>query len=563
MEPIDYVGALRRSWRLLVVLGLLGAIVAIVVPVSHPASKKVNTLRWHANAIVGSAPSGAGNVVGGAVTGAQILFYANSFSVREATARTVGLHVNPLLLGEYMSATNASAGASVGSSAGGSTTTTAAKRGAQSGLVELTGSATTAKNAVTLTNAYAHQLGTYLADVAVERQKLVGKANAQTSTPITGYEVQQPALGAVRVGGASAGIGASRKVRALAGLALGLALAAGIVLLRELLDKRLRNPESAARNFGYPVVSVVSAPPPVGGKPGPPVDVERDPYSPGAEVYRMLRMSILFEKLASSATAGVNAFGFAPSTASGLLSPGPTHVEPSADAESPKLREVVLVVSAGSETTRPQVAFNLAAIYAEAGQRVVVVSTANVEAGRATRDVSGAFEEVRPEDIESKLDRSRIENVWLLPLHHFMSNSGQLVTRAPAVLDAARAVSDVVIVETPALLTVHHAEALAQAVDVVLIVGECGTTTLDESRRAGDVLRRIGAPVLGVVLTNVRPSQRELRGAATHHDSDESEGTAPEAGAAHLLDEDPPGHEMALGGAAPAGGEAPSPVTQA
>ncbi len=50
----------------------------------------------------------------------------------------------------------------------------------------------------------------------------------------------------------------------------------------------------------------------------------------------------------------------------------------------------------------------------------------------------------------------------------------------------------------------HHVEALAQLVDVVLVVGECGTTTFDEARRSGDLLRRMAAPVLGVVLTNVR-----------------------------------------------------------
>ena len=35
MEPIDFWGALRRSWRLFVVLALIGAVVAVLVPVSH------------------------------------------------------------------------------------------------------------------------------------------------------------------------------------------------------------------------------------------------------------------------------------------------------------------------------------------------------------------------------------------------------------------------------------------------------------------------------------------------------------------------------------------------
>jgi tyrosine-protein kinase Etk/Wzc len=109
------------------------------------------------------------------------------------------------------------------------------------------------------------------------------------------------------------------------------------------------------------------------------------------------------------------------------------------------------------------------------------------------------------------LEPSWLENVSRLPLASFVGNSGQLVNRIPAVLEAARTLCDVVIMDAPPLLAVHHAEALGRTVDVVLVVGECGLTTFDQARRAGDVLRRIGAPVLGVVLTNVRIHNRDIR----------------------------------------------------
>jgi Mrp family chromosome partitioning ATPase len=90
-----------------------------------------------------------------------------------------------------------------------------------------------------------------------------------------------------------------------------------------------------------------------------------------------------------------------------------------------------------------------------------------------------------------------------------------LVNRASELLEAARQLAEVIIVETPSLLTVHHGEALVHAADVVLVVAEAGTTTMDEARRSSDVLRRLGAPVLGVVLTNapVSKDQRQLDGA--------------------------------------------------
>jgi Mrp family chromosome partitioning ATPase len=159
------------------------------------------------------------------------------------------------------------------------------------------------------------------------------------------------------------------------------------------------------------------------------------------------------------------------------------------------------------------VAANLAAVYAEAGRRVVVISTGDIESGTAryTGTLTG---DITPEDVQSRLEPSRLEQVSRLHLDHFLANGGQLVSRVPQVLEAARELADAVIVEVPPMLAVHHAEALVHAVDVVLVVGECRFTTFDDARKAGDLLRRLGAPVLGVVLTNVRIDQRDIRQAA-------------------------------------------------
>lgn len=126
-------------------------------------------------------------------------------------------------------------------------------------------------------------------------------------------------------------------------------------------------------------------------------------------------------------------------------------------------------------------------------------------------DVSG---EIRTEDVEVRLQPSRLENVWRLPLSPFVSKSGELVNRAPAILEGARNLADVVIVEVPPVLALHHAEALVHVVDVTLVVGECKYTTFDDARQAGDLLRRMGAPVLGVVLTNVRLRNSDIRESA-------------------------------------------------
>ena len=103
------------------------------------------------------------------------------------------------------------------------------------------------------------------------------------------------------------------------------------------------------------------------------------------------------------------------------------------------------------------------------------------------------------------------ERVSLLSMRHFMRNSGQLVNCAKGVLDAARTVADVVIVETPAFLRYHHGEALVHSVDAVVIVAENGVTEADDAQDMGDILRRLGAPVLGVVFTGEELSKSQRR----------------------------------------------------
>jgi len=524
MEPIDYTGALRRSWRLLIVLALLGAVIAVLVPVSAP-TKGDKALKWQASALVGSIPPGKGSPLGGGVTSNQIYFYATSNRVQTATARAIGLNVPNYLLFKYLTATVVAPG--VTSLKVTTASTTPLKRNSATNVL-LTGYGKTPAEAINRANAYALQLQYIIglnaqaraqaaADAAAAKAAAnsssaagsSGSSGGSTSAP-TGFSIQQPAQFAVP-SSAKTSLGSSRKVRLVAGLIVGALIGASIVLLRELLDKRLRSATRAESNFGFPVVVEIPSLPmkagqTVGGQTLP-VDVVREPNSAGAEAYRMLRMSVLFESLAPQ-TSAPDPFGY--EYGQGALVDTP-RADPAVSAGTIGERRVVMVVSAGTEPSRPHVAANLAAIYGEAGQRVIVVSTGDIEAGNSIRLADGRRSVITRDDVEAQLQPSRLEFVSRLPLGGFIANSGELVTRGRAVLDAARTLADVVIVEVPPLLAVHHAEALSRAVDVVLVVGECGVTTFGDARRAGDVLRRIDAPVLGVVLTNVRINQKDVR----------------------------------------------------
>ncbi len=75
MEPIDYTAALRRSWRLILVFALLGAVIAVLVPISQ-AKKVKSAFPYEATAWWARRRTGGGSPLRAGVSSTQILFYA-------------------------------------------------------------------------------------------------------------------------------------------------------------------------------------------------------------------------------------------------------------------------------------------------------------------------------------------------------------------------------------------------------------------------------------------------------------------------------------------------------
>ena len=192
-------------------------------------------------------------------------------------------------------------------------------------------------------------------------------------------------------------------------------------------------------------------------------------------------------------------------------------------------RRVVLVTSPGSEASLADVVINLATVCADVGQRVAIVGTEGLAApaddselplstaltrrnwpspgvGFPTEDARSRLlaGPVSPADVEDLLGETGVPGVSRLDLRYFVGNPAQVVVRAPEVVAALEQLVDVVILEVPSYLSIHHGEGLTPLADVVLTVGERQTTSLKEVRGISAALRRLGAPVVGMALTRAR-----------------------------------------------------------
>ncbi len=189
-------------------------------------------------------------------------------------------------------------------------------------------------------------------------------------------------------------------------------------------------------------------------------------------------------------------------------------------------RRVVMVVSADTEPSLGDVVTNLATVCAETGQRVALLTTAGLGSPESELPDSpplwwrswpapgnGAGLRIEDErarlltgpvsqrDIEDLLGETGVPGVVRLDLRHFVSHPARVVIRVPDVVAVLLEIVDVVFLEVPSYLSVHHGEGLTPLADVVLVVADRELSTLKEMRQLSAALRRLDAPVVGVALT--------------------------------------------------------------
>ncbi|MGH2727371.1 MAG: hypothetical protein ACRDKS_10425, partial [Actinomycetota bacterium] len=281
------------------------------------------------------------------------------------------------------------------------------------------------------------------------------------------------------------GLGARLAIAGILGLLGGVALA----LIRERLDRRIRTRETLEEHFAYPVLAEIP------GVRTTPISVFRrrngkvvalsEMPAPVIDAYRLLG-------------AGVNGSGVTVANGNGM--PHDRKLRPRA----------ILVTSVGPEDDKAVVLASLAATFAAVGKTVTVVSAdfrhpavnkeLGVENQRGLSDVAASGN--GGPLLSSCLWQTSVAGVWAVPSGSVSTRPDQILT-SPAmrrVLMEARQMSDFVLVATSPILTSDAAHLLPE-VDGVLVVVKAGTTKPELAERSSEMLKRLKAPVLGVVLT--------------------------------------------------------------
>ena len=304
-----------------------------------------------------------------------------------------------------------------------------------------------------------------------------------------------------------------RRMRALIGLLIGLLVGAGVSFAIDFFDPRLRTRAKVEDLLGLPVVAEI----PLLSRRArrvPGILAFNRPLSPVAEGYRVLRTALLrmpvrvFTEPPTADAANGHTEGDAAASGVGEWRPvGETN------GHTPK---VVLVCSPRPREGKTMTVANLAVCLAESGHTVLVLDS-DLRAPQAHKLFGVQVEPGLSEVLSGSPDApsladvaqdTKVPGVRVIAAGSRVANPGRLLARAADLVREARSLADFVLIDTAPTLIVNDAIDFMPEVDCVIPVLKSGSTTNDGAFRMGELLVRMGARVLGVVLIGVSTTRR-------------------------------------------------------
>lgn len=257
----------------------------------------------------------------------------------------------------------------------------------------------------------------------------------------------------------------------LAGL-VGMVLAGAIAYVFEYLDDTLKSPEDISQRLGLWTLAAIGR---IEGKTAQDRLVTLSaPRSPIAEAYRLLRTNFQF-----------------------------------AAVDRP-LRRIV-VTSPGPGDGKSTTAANLAVVFAQGGKSVILVDADlrrpqqhRIFQRTASYGLSTALVDAAT-PVTNFLQPTDVPGLRLLTSGPIPPNPAELLgsQRMAQLMQVLNQEAEMVILDSPPVLSVADAAILANAADGVVLVADAGRTRREMARRAKEGLERAGANLLGMVLNRM------------------------------------------------------------
>ena len=278
------------------------------------------------------------------------------------------------------------------------------------------------------------------------------------------------------------------------GIIIGLVVGVGLAFFIEYLDTSVKTIDDVERSLQCPVLGVI--PQNVG------LLMEEGAESPHAEAYRVLRTNLLFSR------------------------------------KDDKLNTIA-VVSAGAGEGKSTTVFNLAAVFAQSGQRTLVVDSdlrrpTLHKMLHVTNNLGLTNYLLKQNTLEEVIQTSSVPTLDFLASGKLPSSSLGILSSAQMkdLISELKQRYDFVFFDSPPIMGVSDASILASEVDMTLQVIQYRRYPQPMNIRAKQLIEKVGGNLVGIVLNNINMSQDEsyYYYSGYYHDyyyrSDESESGA-------------------------------------
>lgn len=257
--------------------------------------------------------------------------------------------------------------------------------------------------------------------------------------------------------------------------AAGLLLGLGIAFLLEYMDQSIKSDEELTERLG--LISIGHIAFALAGKGKRPELVALDSQSPAAEAYKALRTSLLFSTI--------------------------DHV-----------LKTIVVTSSGPAEGKSRTAANLAVVLAEAGHKTLLI---DADFRRPSmHKIFGRIQNVGLSNLilqdvtenEAITAVERVPNLWLITSGPIPPNPSELLGsgRIKELMFRVGSAFKYIILDTPPVNAVTDPAILAADANGTILVVEQGRTTFPALGHAKQLLDRVGAHTIGVVMNKVRAS---------------------------------------------------------
>jgi capsular exopolysaccharide synthesis family protein len=183
-------------------------------------------------------------------------------------------------------------------------------------------------------------------------------------------------------------------------------------------------------------------------------------------------------------------------------------------SESEKALKVLMITSANAKEGKSTTAVNLAAVYAQAEQRVLLLDCdmrkPTVHQTFAVSNRSGLSQILSGQaEWHDAVQSTRIRNLQVLTSGPVPPNPSELLdaSRMDRLLEQLREHYDIVLIDTPPVLAVSDAQIMATRCDGVLLVVNARGAKRREAMKAREALLLVQARIVGVALNGTPPKE--------------------------------------------------------